>query len=188
MICFLDLDGVLVDFIKGAHEFHKMPYSMKDYPYKLGNWDNCPPYNSEIVTGEFWNAFDEDFWADLDWMEDGRMMLNAVEKTFDQKDICILSVPTLCPRSASGKIKWIQKHLPQYSRQFLIGPPKSFCAHSRAVLIDDRDKNVEYFTMYGGYSILVPRPWNSLYNAHHKSSDIVRNELKELKESGVWKD
>ena len=163
MKCFLDMDGVLVDFMKGAHEFHRLPYSMKAYPYEFGVWDNCPPSTSELSTQEFWDSLDEEFWANLDWMPDGNAILQYTESFFGVKNICLLTSPTRCPRSVSGKLLWIQKNLPRYKRQFLIGPPKHFCAHNNAVLIDDSDRNINSFVEHGGTGVLVPRPWNSEY-------------------------
>jgi len=55
---------------------------------------------------------------------------------------------------------WIRRYLPKYSRQFLFGPRKRFCAHARAVLIDDYDKNIDGFVSAGGQGVLIPRSWN----------------------------
>jgi len=188
MICFLDLDGVLVDFLVGAHKFHGLPYDINNYPYEFGRWENCPPSNSNLSNSKFWDSLDEEFWANLDWTEEGEEILSFVEEVFGEKNICILSTPTLSSNCVVGKLKWIQKNLPKYSRQFLIGPPKHFCAHDKAVLIDDRDKNIEDFQFYGGYGILIPRPWNSEYKSMYDSFDILYSKLSELSNlEDVWK-
>lgn len=188
MICFLDLDGVLIDFTGGAHKFHGFPYSMKDYPYELGVWENCPPPNSSMSNTKFWDALDEDFWANLEWMEDGRDLLSMMEIVFGQENICILTSTTLSHVCSSGKVRWIQQNLPEYERQFLLGPPKSFCAHDKAVLVDDRDKNIIDFMNCGGYGVLVPRAWNSKHPYRDHSISSVMQDLEYLKESDIWKD
>ena len=80
MRCMLDLDGVLVDFLAGAHRYYDLPYSYEDYPYELGNYHNCPPPNGEMTTREFWDGLDEEFWENIPWMHDGRELLAAVEQ------------------------------------------------------------------------------------------------------------
>ena len=67
-------------------------------------------------------------------------------------------------------MKWVVRELPEYAQRYLVGPAKAFCASSDTVLIDDADFNVEAFGEAGGRTILVPRPWNSLYAADTMSS------------------
>ena len=66
-----------------------------------------------------------------------------------------------------GKINWIDKNMPEYSRRYLIGPAKQFCAGPDSILVDDSNKNIEDFAEAGGNVILVPRPWNSNYRERH---------------------
>ena len=189
MKCFLDIDGVLVDFLGGACEFHKIPYSYNEYPFAYGEWDVLPPPTLSLSTREFWDVLDADFWANLDWMPDGKDMLALAESVFGEENICLLTCPTLSSACVAGKIDWIQKNLPKYSRRYLIGPPKHFCAHDNSVLIDDRDRNVEEFVDAGGYGILLPRPWNSLYHLRKSSWRVLEDELDKLRyESTLWKD
>ena len=187
MICFLDLDGVLVDFMKGVHEFYDLPYSFEDYSYEFGKWDTCPPSACNMAPQEFWDGLNEDFWANLPWMKDGRGILEIVEEAFGKENICLLTVPT-GPCCAQGKIRWIRKFLPEYGQQFLIGSTKKHCVSDNAVLIDDSDEHVEEFIRCGGYGILVPRPWNRMFGIRDYPLKELRDKLRELKESSVWKD
>jgi 5'(3')-deoxyribonucleotidase len=159
MKCLLDLDGLLVDFCKGAHAYHNIPYSTGDsYPYPKGFWDidTLLPISQD----DFWKPFGYDFWANLPWMEDGQQILQLVERLFGVENICICSCPPQDPNAVGGKIEWVKKNIPQYSRRCIITPRKEFCAHSNVVLIDDRDKNIDTFIENGGHGILVPRLWN----------------------------
>ena len=76
--------------------------------------------------------------------------------------------------SVVGKIQWIEKHLPEYKRRYLIGPEKHFCSHRNSILIDDSDENVMKFREEGGDAILVPRMWNCNYGNRHHSFDFVK--------------
>jgi len=188
MICFLDMDGVIVDLATALHKRYNLPFSYHDssYPYESGWWDIWPPKSLGMSPLEAWNDLDEDFWVNVGWTKDGPDILVYLESIFGPENICLLSAPTLS-HSVSGKFKWIEKNLPQYLKRFLIGPAKRFCAYEDAVLIDDRDKNVEEFIDAGGQAILVPRPWNSLHHKSHISALEIYFVLRSLIESGAWK-
>ena len=164
MICYLDLDGVLVDLYAHAHK----PNDLKP----LASWP-AGEYNIARAYGycdsDFWPNMDwAAFWEQLPWTSDGKLILNLCENAFD--DVCIVSRP--CgPNCAAGKIRWIEKNLRGYYRQgdYLIGPGKKHLGHPGAALVDDSDKNVIEFIQKGGKGILVPRRWNS---AHHISDPI----------------
>lgn len=148
----LDMDGVLVDFIKGACEAHK-----KENPYL--NPINHGNYWIDwgMSDTEFWQLFDESFWENLDWMPDGQEILSIVENSFGAKNICLVTNPSHCDLAAAGKIRWIRKNMPNYLDRFLIGSGKYFC---NGFLIDDYDLNIQKHK-YSGSGLLLPRLWNS---------------------------
>ena len=113
----------------------------------------------------FWDL-PESFWAYLPWTKDGHQILDLVERSFGKENVFIATCPTKSPASASGKMRWIQKNMPDYARRFIIGPPKWLCADKDTVLIDDALHNVGQFRDAGGRGILVPRLWNPRYNIH----------------------
>lgn len=170
----LDLDGVLVNFVKGCCELHgkRNPYTDEK---NRGIWNLETLFGIEL--NQFWNGMEHAFWANLEPMDDAFELLEIVESIVPQKDICILSSPTRNPGCIPGKIAWIERFIPQYRRRFLIGPKKDFCANIRHILIDDYDKNVEDFRKAGGRSILVPRLWNTL---HAKAGDTLSTVKEEL--------
>jgi len=188
MICFLDLDGVLINFLAEVHKFFALPYDVDNYPYEFGRWDILPPKNMSMSKSVFWDSLDEDFYANLTWTKDGKQILSFIEEVFGKDNICLLTSTTNTPGCSAGKVKWIQKNLSHYKRQFLIGPPKQFCAHDKAVLIDDKDRNISDFQFHGGYGILVPRAWNSEYKSMYNSFDVLYSKLSELSNTeSVWK-
>lgn len=152
----LDLDGVLVDFVGGAAKQHGVQYP-DPYP---NTYDIAKAFNMQPRF--FWEGLrGSEFWEGLNWMPDGKLILQILEIAFGSENIVICTSPTLDPEAASGKIRWIQRELPQYARQFLIGPAKHFCAGPSTLIIDDHDANVKKFVEHGGKGILIPRPWNS---------------------------
>jgi len=154
MRCFIDMDGVLVDFVGGAQAF----YGRKLDPYPAGDFDIVKALG--MSSREFWNGLDESYWANLPMLPDAALLLQLLEQSFGTMNLCLLTSPSRDPRSLSGKLRWIQKHLKKFERRFLIGPPKEFCAHPGSILFDDSDGNVDQFRRAGGAAVLVPRPWN----------------------------
>jgi len=146
----LDLDGVLTDFCKAAYEFHGIEKELEP-----GNFDIVS--QSGIKPKDFWEPLGHDFWANLPWMPDGIQILLMCEDIVGEENICLLTSPTWNTGSASGKLEWIQKNIPNYSRRFLIGPPKHFCCNKHRVLVDDGEHNI---AKWDGPSILIPRIWN----------------------------
>lgn len=156
----LDMDGVLVDFMKGCHSYHKIGYDYDvNYPYKLGDWDF--DLKLPMPANQFWESLDSWFWDDLSWTKEGRYILALLESAFGARKIYLCSTPTLNPTSAEGKLTWIHKNLPEYKRRYILTPHKHLLANSETLLIDDCDKNVSEFIENGGKAITVPRKWNS---------------------------
>lgn len=156
MKCALDLDGVCTDFVKGACLAHNRP---NPFAGGVGSWDMAAHW--KMTDEEFWRPLNShEFWSSLEWTADGKDILEIVERAFGKGNIVLLSRPCDSPESASGKLEWIQREMPDYAQRYLLGPSKEFCAHDNAVLIDDNDKNVDTWMAHGGIGVLVPRPWN----------------------------
>lgn len=174
----LDMDGVLVDFVSGACKAHN-----RTNPFDPLIEEAKGQFYIDKIWGmsdkEFWAPMEsEHFWANLDWMEDGRRILELCECFAD--NVVLATSPTIHATSSSGKHIWINEHLPAYKRKFLIGAPKEIAASSDLILVDDSDKNIGKFAAAGGYGVLVPRPWNSLWAYCDKSYVYLRNLLEEL--------
>ncbi len=153
--CVLDLDGVLVDFVRGAFALHGKSIPMNevtwDFPQQLGfpsTW-----------AGAFWNPLGQAFWAGLGWTNEGNSLLAALEGLFGNR-IVVATSPPLTPGAPEGKLDWIRRHMPKYDRQFHITPCKHFLAGPKRLLIDDHDGNAVAFRREGGTAVVVPRPWN----------------------------
>jgi 5'(3')-deoxyribonucleotidase len=162
MICYLDLDGVLVDFVGGCCRVHDLPnpYLKKS---SLGNFRIDKLWG--LGAGQFWEPLNHEFWATLGWTEDGQEILEAVEELFD--DVYILTSPSSNPEASSGKMEWVLKNIPNYTRRTILTGNKFLLAQKNRLLVDDHDKNIVLFEKYNGKAIQVPRPWNAL---NHKNT------------------
>jgi 5'(3')-deoxyribonucleotidase len=157
MICFLDVDGVLANFNKGAFLALGLEYR-PDHP-ALRRWDWYTYFGISI---EGLNAVcDWAFWAGLEWTPDGHEIMELVESTFGRKNVYLLTTPMPNVGSESGKSIWVRRHLPDYLDRLIVSrAPKHIFAGPDRVLIDDNTDNIVHFREGGGQAVPVARPWN----------------------------
>ena len=156
------MDGVITNFIPAICKLHNKsnPY---DDPKNLGNYDLAAMLG--MTSEKFLEPTnDTEWWYDLEPTIDFESIMELIYKYFAPRHICILSNP---PRSApfayTGKYLWCRKHLPDI-KNILLGTSKEFCACPDHILLDDADFKVDKFRMAGGRAILMPRPWNSMFD------------------------
>jgi 5'(3')-deoxyribonucleotidase len=178
---FLDMDGVMVNFLDGLHRALKAPYQYDPYPYKKGLWNMLNAirpfdFGGKGPTFEECDACcTQEFWANLKWMHDGRDIFRLVTTVFNPDDIYLMTTCMRNPGTPLGKAQWVEKHIPLFEDRIIIlgyDVGKGIFARPDTLLIDDRDKNVKEFTEAGGYGILVNRPWNA---GHEKASNTVND-------------
>lgn len=174
------MDGVIVDFHRGIGDLFNLPFPYENTEH-MGSWDAPSAYG--IPSNDFWDAQDYHFWANLKPMPDGLRIIELLENYFGQDNICILSSPIRSKfgECVEGKVAWLQKYLPQYSRRFLFGKMKSFCASPNSYLVDDYHKNVKMFREAGGHACLIPRAWSMNYRLRHTPGAVehLRSHLEE---------
>lgn len=170
----LDLDGVIVDFVRGAFKLHKKEIPMKDVTWAF--WEHlCPTY------ADFWKDMGREFWANLNWTPEGPELVAGLEKAYGT-EIIVCTSPCLTEGCVEGKLDWIKKYMPKYNpRRFFVGAPKEACAGNGNILLDDNDANIDQFRKYKGKAITIPRPWNRRANESlaHGGFDVAKI-LKEL--------
>lgn len=151
-----DLDGCLVDFENGYHQYTGVP--CKGVLGEDGNWVNGP---------DFWKLIDYvDFWAELDWMSDGRELWNYISRY----DVEILSAPSKSETSTLGKKAWMSQHLPYTPLNLVPRWKKMEFAGPNHILIDDMTTTIDEWNRKGGIGIL------------HTTTE---NTIKQLKELGL---
>ena len=164
---FLDLDGVVRDWCEGV----RLKFGI-DFPdEQVACWDwitrLVTSYN-KITEKEFWEAQDEDFWVGLPVTSDADLILSLCEKRCPG-NVYILTAPTL--NNAGWSQQWIRKNMPSYfhAKKYLIGSPKYVCANPAALLIDDKEDNINSWHDAGGLTFLYPCPWNCCSGLAHES-------------------
>ncbi len=171
---FCDMDGVLVDFVKGA--VHQIASDVEDATLasqkpsgamtKLGKLrqilektgqevemshieNNKKKVNKAFRDYMYERLYDDrEFWANLPWIDGGREIWNAIA----DKDPFILTAP-MGPESELGKQDWINKNLTPAPTRVFMSHDKWKWSESNHVLIDDFMKNIGPWRKKGGIGI-----------------------------------
>jgi len=161
VICFLDMDGVLADFLGGCCRAHNRPSPYTD-PKSFGIFELETLFG--ISGSKFWEPCNgASFWDDLDKMPDADDIVRLATSVFGVQNIAILTAPSMSSYCVPGKRRWIKRQFPQFSDQMIFTGAKRFLAGPDRVLIDDRSRNIEDFRQAGGTAITVPRLWNDFH-------------------------
>lgn len=152
---FLDMDGVLCDFVSAAFSAHGQKFNPNDYPRGVFACEKI----LGVTTNEFWRRVDfggEAFWENLDpypWALDLAKELQQIDR------VIIATSPSRSPASYSGKRRWLQK-MGLCRLDAMFGAQKWLMSRPGRVLVDDGEHNVVAWLHEGGQAILVPQPWN----------------------------
>lgn len=184
---YVDLDGVLCDFVSAALTVHKKDpaEAMKEWP--PGDYDALPKlcgvdeesfwqgvndYKTSWATGSpqgaaLWQHEIKAYpWADLLW--------NLCE---ERAATWVMTSPARSPGSAYGKIAWLQAWKGVTFRKYVIAPNKSHLSRPGTLLLDDDPKNVQKWREGGGEALLFPRLWNDRHERHERPMETVIPEL-----------
>jgi hypothetical protein len=160
-IVFIDMDGVLCDFIASAYQVHGKAYDKSTYP--PGAWDIAGLWG--ISDEAFWKAIDkreEYFWGSLQpfqWMNEIFSEAREIGES-----VKILSSPHHSEYCYSGKFEWWKNRIPN-DFELILCKSKHLLAGPRRLLIDDADHNVDAWRAAGGKAVLFPQPWNAACGA-----------------------
>lgn len=189
MTIFLDMDGVLADFVGAAGKIHLFTEADlkpgEDVTLSLG-----------MTPRDFWapiDALGESFWENLEeypWTDE----LIDLAQHWNKDEWCILSAPSHSPSCLAGKMKWLQRKFGWDFRRFIFAPKtqkhrlgisyatprverlsgQSYFANT---LIDDNDGNCQRFVAAGGSAVVFPQVWNSNAAIVDKKVEYVYNQM-----------
>lgn len=171
---FLDMDGVLVDFIGGALKAH----GVKEFKHEPGEW--AIHKTMGLTEARFWEKIDADplFWEELEPTRECYEIVALAEEWVGPANVHLLTAPSRHPSCIPGKLAWVRLHLPDYHDRVIPTRHKRLLARTDRLLIDDSDANCTQFREKGGWAVLVPRVWNSLHEeATEDASEYVEKAL-----------
>lgn len=156
---FCDMDGVLVDFLRGAEAVLGHPF---DTPYvdKVAKEERRKLLMSHAG-----------FWAKLPPMSDYRVLWNYIQRY--EPEILTAKASWDEVHCGPGKLQWLDKYLklPHTRIHVVKREQKQLFAKSgirQNVLIDDHPKNIQEFVAAGGIGI------------HHVNAKVTIMKLKEI--------
>lgn len=169
----LDMDGVICDFMKSTCEILDVDWDT-NYPCP-GEWNvfkHCDMNNEDT-----WSRFGYEFYRELDWTKEGRDIIDLCFDSVSIKNVVLCTSPPKTPGAIEGKIEWIERNIPELSRQFIITPRKEFCCAHDRILIDDANHNIN---RWHGPKVLVPRIWNTYFHTKHMCLACVKFDLERI--------
>lgn len=141
---YCDMDGVIVDFMKG----------MKEILPGYQNWDQAiAQFGSDGV----WDAIRKGgskWWADLEWMPDGRQLWDFI-KTKKPTILTAAATSLVGQNGRKGKEEWCSKHIGPSIKVIICdrGHDKQHFASPTGILIDDLEDNILQWRAKGGIGI-----------------------------------
>lgn len=174
---FLDMDGVVADFVSAAIRLNTDTPPDKIIEKMRGSYDI--EHALGIPPKEFWERISHDnhFWWQLELTPEAHDIVKLASDKVGSKNVYFLSSPSLCPWSHWGKASWIKEHFPTFMTRTILCNDKQLLARPASLLIDDSDAKVDKFRHSAGKAILLPRPWNSLFSYSNAPLDHLRKEL-----------
>lgn len=173
--CFLDLDGVVADFVRSSLAWHDIAEGV--VPYDKVSWDfdkRIPGKTAE----EFWTTLGEEFWATVEPTPEFGAIVEAVFSAWDAKDVSVLTSACQTKGCTIGKARWVEKHLPSVARRLIVHDQKHLFAKPHHFLIDDRTENYKDWIDNGGHGFLFPQPWNPAYYMRETTIPLLKNTIK----------
>ena len=152
---FLDMDGVLCDFVSAALVANGSELKHD----QITEWDMAKILGKSPA--DFWQAMNRDgFWFDLAPYP-GLALFFAAMRSCGEVYFC--TSPAKHYGCASDKIAWLRKHLGDEATdgRFFICKDKDMLARPGRILVDDYDSNIDKWNTAGGHGVLFPRPWNT---------------------------
>ena len=173
---FIDLDGVLVDWVNGMREYVGYPPSAYDCFRK--DPSTLSHENMNVIFGgkefldktmrerppEFWYNLQKFPWADL--------LINSIKAEFNT---AFLTKPGKNPHAASGKLQWQLDLYPTIP--IVQTADKYLCASPNKVLIDDDSYQLSRFEKWGGLAIKWPNQFELETRPLDYIQEVVINEI-----------
>ena len=188
---FLDMDGVLVDFIGGAARACKKPNPYLDAqgliirPPCMMEWDLAKTWG--ITDKKFWSQCrGHNFWANLEPTPWSAELVELACDTVGRNNVFIATSHSEDGGCVTGKTAWLETHFPNLVPHAIFTKAKKALATPKSLLIDDLPRNIQSFREAGGFAITFPAGYNNMYwdcaNPMFRVSKLMRTTV------SMWSD
>lgn len=156
----IDIDGVVADFVRPAHELMGVPCHYENV--RWGFYDD-----HDVTAEDFWGLVEEaghDFWATLPVLQPGLELVRFARRMRRYglvKEIAFCSTLASTTGCHTGRLEWIDHH---FGDEFpaVFTASKHLLADDLTLLFDDKVGNCRDFRAAGGRVRLHPQPWNDM--------------------------
>jgi len=172
---FLDLDGVIVDWLGPTMKLAGL--NPTDASTRNAVRDN-PPIVDRMIGHErlieLLEKAGSDFWVNLPLLPWADLLIDSLNKALPDQ-ICFLTSPGNWSSAASGKMIWQEKNYPDIP--ILIGTHKQLAASDLKFLIDDDPNQYSRFIQMGGQGWLWPNQYVLEDLGSERCEDMIKNML-----------
>lgn len=147
-VVFVDMDGVLTDFVGHACEQFKCMHPGINDPHNF--------LFGHRHKGLFYHRMDYDFWVSMPALN--RHLIDALSPF----ETYVLTATIDRSGCLQGKADWIAREYPSLVGRVIPTAHKHLLAAPGRFLIDDNVENCLKFLEAGGRPILYPHPWNNV--------------------------
>lgn len=169
---YCDMDGVLVDFHRGAGSFFGIDIQAHNTAFNR-MWEN-PEWQAKVKRE--WPTF----WMDLDPMSHAFELWKRIAP---YHPAILTAIPKWWPSASTGKRIWVRRHFPKFGYH----PHETFHAVDRSekqhyakqangtpnILIDDHKKNIAEWKSAGGIGVLYTNTRNGLADVDRVLADLT---------------
>lgn len=160
MKIYLDMDGVLTDFIGGCIKAHKKDTKhedIKEFEFYHELWGmSDDDFWQPLQTASFWSGLDKEPGCDELVSLVRRLVSDGLYSGFE-----VVTRPSYShPLSINGKLTWLKRLFGNDFSDVTFTENKYNLARN-GVLIDDSERNYTKFKANEGKAILYPQYWNS---------------------------
>ena len=178
---FIDLDGVMVDWLNGIRKSLKLPESFyakyMDEPHLLSRQDVDDLFGGREAFEKVQRSRNREFWLNLELFPWAEELLAKMAINFP---IAFLTSPGACPVSAQAKIEWRDCNFP--TTPIMICRDKYLAAGPGKVLIDDEEGQLRRFKEAGGLALEWPNQFKLACLSEGEVSKLINGMVKWIKE------
>lgn len=173
MILFLDVDGVLADWVGGVFDATGVEPGVWDtVGHGLLPTEHQAEVDAVMATRSFWAHLRRYPWAE-------ELVMTARELA---SSVVFCTQPFDSAECLAGKYDWLSRHFGATMDNIVFTRNKWRLANPTSLLVDDNVDNCNKFHLRGGHSIVFPQPWNTI-GKDFSDVEVRYSALDELYES-----
>jgi len=161
IIIFVDLDGVLCNFIDAVEEIYPGAKELQKTYFGVNRHQEHPDLTKQYQ--DFRNAIinKKHFWRDLPWTEDGKQLVSHIITHIPLQRLAIITAPMKNDEERCNieKRQWVSNNIPFISSEDVFVEKHKYkiidpSFNGMQILIDDHQDNIDEWISHGGIGIL----------------------------------